>query len=124
MESTDSEAIIAFAQDFVNRSYDCSKEDRKQLHEQEWQAPAGTSVLGEVEVRVDAILGALSTIQRKQPTREKALHTLLNGSMFGSPTIRSWMLTQRQKYYDFAAYIHAVEYLRLVLLGMIQRDAV
>jgi hypothetical protein len=122
MESTDSEVILEIVQDFVSRSYDCSKEDRKRLHEQEWQASASTSVLGEVEVRVDAILGALSTIQKKHPTREKVLHTLLHGSMFGSLTIRTWMLTQRHSYASFAAYIHAVEYLRLALLDMIQGD--
>ena len=115
----DVQGLIEFALSEVEASYRDSSEDRAELHRCEWDAPEDApSVLGTMELRTDAVVGAVRSMMRTHIDAGKveAMKALRNNSVYSSPTLSSWMRERSIYYPAYARHIQSVEYLRTVAM--------
>lgn len=102
------------------------KDERKQLHDIEWEAYETTSsVLGEVEIRIDNILGIVSSFMTKEVAncydKEHILQTLNSNSIYLSNTIVCFIIEKGYAFHKFVNYIFMIENLRMSVIGFINK---
>lgn len=104
------------------QAYFDSLSDRKHLHDIEWNSEDDTpSILGEVEVRADAIMGIAKTCLKKEPNnREELIDILLNNSVYSSESIVAWVASEGTSFCDFLRYIESIENLRMGTLSFLE----
>ena len=110
--------LLELLLDFVKAEYQQSRQDRKHLHDEEWQAgEQAPSILGEAEIRADAVIGVVRGYLFSQNFDTKsARETLHKYSVYDSKVLMPWLLKHAESHAQFVAYLHAIEHLRLVAL--------
>lgn len=99
--------------------------ERKQLHQIEWDAQDGApSILGEVEVKSDAIAGCTSWIDRKGCVKNvtRLIGILKQYSIYESPILIRWLVEDGKDYPMFSTYVHLCEHVRMLLLEWLQEN--
>ncbi|TQV82429.1 hypothetical protein FKG94_06700 [Exilibacterium tricleocarpae] len=106
--------VLAVLLRLLETAFSNSSVNRKVLHELEWQAEeGGSSVLGEVEVRADTVIGIARTCLRKQPENINELTDALEeSSVYRSEVLIDWLANSGDEFPDFCSYIAAIENLR------------
>jgi len=102
----------------VNDTYASSKDDRHKLHKIEWSGETDTpSILGESEIRADAIVGIVRKHVRIDTTnKDEDLKILKRYGIYKSPILRNWLLDEGDNFKDFTAYLNMLELMRLTLI--------
>lgn len=97
--------------------------NRKKLHEIEWEAEEGSpSILGEVEVRADTVIGISRTCLRKRPENiNELVDTLEAGSIYQSEVLVGWIVASGDSYPEFLEYITAIENLRMGTIAFLKK---
>lgn len=100
----------------------CSK-DRKRLHDIEWEAEeCSPSILGEVEVRADTVIGIARSCINKQPDNIDGLIDILKEkSIYQSESIVNWLAVDGGDYLGFVGYIVAIENLRSGTVALLEQ---
>lgn len=118
--SNKSKKLIELSLTRMRNSYQLCSDDRKRLHSIEWESdPDSGSVLGEVEVCVDALSGiAIKLLKHnlKNLTTE-TLNIAEKKSLLASPTVIHWLTESGENFPQFVDLIQSVEFLRLTLIG-------
>jgi len=108
----------------VDAAFRNSAADRRRLHDSEWRAGDDTpSVLGEVEVRADAVRGIVLTrlaVGRHETT--KLIDIVTSSCFAGSPLLSSWLADESVRFPAFASYLRALEDLRAATLADLQAE--
>jgi hypothetical protein len=112
-------ASLAALLDEVNRSYSRCSEERKKLHEVEWDAGADSlSILGESEVRMNFVVGTVrSWLAGGQYFGDRK--DFAARSLHHSATLHSWIVKESVSYPRFAAYLQAIEHLRATAFALL-----
>jgi hypothetical protein len=110
--------LLELLLEFVKVEYQRSRQDRQHLHEEEWQAgEQAPSILGETEVRADAVIGVVRGYLFSQNFDTKSAREILHRySVYDSKVLMSWLLKHTESRTQFVAYLHAIEHLRRVAL--------
>lgn len=112
-------AALKFMLDEVLRHHSEFRQERKKLHEIEWNAgDDAPSVLGEAEIRATAVVGTASLCLQQIGPKNLQDHwnALSNVTIYGSKTLSDWMKLHSTEFPGFTAYLQAVEYLRALLM--------
>ncbi len=112
--------LLELLLDFVKIEYQRSSQDRRLLHDEEWEASEQmSSILGEAEVRADAVIGVVRSYLFSQNfDTQSACETLQRYSVYDSQVLMLWLLKHTTGHARFVAYLHAIEHLRLVALNI------
>ena len=115
--SEKSKYIINILVDLVNEAYCLCKDDRHKIHEVEWLSQNNSiSILGESEIRADAIIGiARSYIRDSLKDKVKRIEVLENYCIYNSSVLGNWLITEGENFKKFSTYLHYLENLRLTL---------
>lgn len=108
---------------FLELAFTASALNRKKLHELEWQAEEGSpSVLGEIEVRADAVIGISRRCLKKHPENINELVDKLEASsIYQSEVLVGWIAAHSEDYQEFLGYIAAVENLRMGTMAFLKK---
>lgn len=123
MIQNDIRRLLQLLLDFVKIEYQKSHQDRKQLHDEEWEAEEQEfSILGEAEIRADAVIGIVRNyLFNPHFDTKSAQETLYEYSIYNSKVLMSWLSEHKESYIQFTAYLHAIEHLRLVALDSFRK---
>lgn len=104
-------------------TFTASALNRKRLHEIEWGAEEGSpSILGEVEVRADTVIGISRACLRKRPENINELVDILEaGSIYQSEVVVGWIVASSDSYQEFLEYITAIENLRMGTIAFLKK---
>lgn len=110
--------------DFLELAFRNSAINRKKLHEIEWKAEEGSpSILGEVEVRADAVIGIARTYLKKRPENINELVDALEvNSIYQSELLVGWLAANGEDYQEFLGYIAAIENLRMGTITFLNKE--
>ena len=122
MSCVDSKALEVLLK-LLELTFTSSSFDRKQMHNIEWEAEDYLpSILGEVEVRADTVIGIARSCLKKQPDHANELvKMLLENSVYNSDSTVSWVATVGIDFHDFLSYIAAIENLRMGTVALLQK---
>ena len=117
------EKVLNVLLKFLELAFTASTLNRKSLHEIEWEAEEGSpSVLGEIEVRADAVIGIARTCLKKRPENiNELLDTLEASSIYQSELLVGWLAASGEDYQEFLGYITAIENLRMVTMAFLKK---
>ncbi|MCI5142136.1 MAG: hypothetical protein D3909_10545 [Candidatus Electrothrix sp. ATG1] len=113
--------LLEFLLQQVGVAYqDCSN-DRKKIHDIEWEEDDKPSVLGEVEVFSDFIIGHVTSIincneKMSKNDRAEIICALKTRSIFGSSPISEWIAYEAAKYSGYYNYLQSIEILRVATI--------
>ncbi|WP_044617283.1 hypothetical protein [Gynuella sunshinyii] len=109
---------------FLELAFSRSANDRKRLHDIEWEAEEGApSVLGEVEVRADAVIGIVRTHLKRQTNNiDEVVEALRAGSIYESESIVRWIASDGDNFHEFLCYIEAIENLRTSMMTFLKNE--
>ena len=109
---------------YLESTFSSSGPDRGALHKVEWNAGSGApSVLGEVEVRADNVVGISMRCLGNVPCNVNELIDFLKKeSIYQSETLLEWISKNGDDYHGFLCYIAAVENLRVGTLAFLESN--
>lgn len=109
---------------FLNVAFSNSSTDRKLLHKIEWKEEDGSpSILGEVEVRADTIIGIARTCLKRNPARiSNIINALEVNSIYKSKILVNWLANYGDNFPGFLGYIAAIENLRISTLAFLKNN--
>jgi len=101
----------------------CSLE-RKKIHDIEWESNDDLpSILGEIEVRCDTVIGITTQCLRDMPNNiNECVDILIKNSIFKSKTIVSWIALEGESYENILCYVNSVENLRVAILHLLESN--
>lgn len=103
----------------VSDAHQKSRSDRHRLHALEWEGGVDCpSILGEVEVRCDTVVGLVQMYLRvgfKKFGSDETNDMLRRSSIYHSHVLLEWLLEAGSDYDAFASYLHRIEHLRMFL---------
>ncbi|MCX4030267.1 hypothetical protein H0A36_28920 [Endozoicomonas sp. SM1973] len=107
----------------LEESFSNSSSDRKRLHDLEWGAEEDVpSILGEVEVRADLVIGIVRTFLKKKPDNTVELIKILQeNSIYNSDSIVNWIAVDGNKFRKFLCYVETVESLRMSIISFLKK---
>lgn len=113
----ESRKIIEVILKLVEDSYRSSEQERKKLHNKEWEEFADSpSILGETEIRADVIIGYVKCYIKEGLKRDDEVISVLHKyRIMNSKALSLWLLNERFNYPNFTLYLHHLEYLGLTL---------
>ncbi len=119
----DTYRVLSILLRFLEIAYTNSSVNRKNLHEIEWKAEESSpSILGEIEVRADAVIGITrGCLKRKPGEIDKLIDTLEVNSVYQSEFLVHWLAYNGDDFPDFLLYITAIENLRLGTIAFLKR---
>jgi hypothetical protein len=118
LDEVDRDAIVLLLT-HAERAYQRSKSERAMLHQQEWDASSRDgSVLGEAEMRTDAVFGVARELLRVR-VDFASRDILERAAIFRSGTLQKWLHDDGPRFPEFAAYLAAVEHLRALAFRII-----
>lgn len=108
---------------FLELAFTASALNRKSIHEVEWEAEEGSpSVLGEIEVRADTVIGIARTCMKKRPENANELIDILEAcSIYQSEVLVGWLAASGEDYQEFIGYIAAIENLRMGTMTFLKK---
>ena len=114
---------IAVLSRFVETAFAASAQDRGRLHRAEWETASGRfSVLGEIEVISDAVIGVARTCAKRCPKNPSEMIEILEAkSVHHSRVVTSWIASSGADYAELMAFVAAVESLRVATLAFFER---
>ena len=106
----------------INSAYKDSIKDRRIIHELEWNASDDTpSILGEVEVISDNIIGHVQTyLDWKIENVEDVINFIKSNSIFASNILVSWIIGESDKYKNYLTYLYLIELLRITFENILK----
>ena len=109
---------------FLEAAFSNSSTNRKLLHKIEWEEEEGSpSILGEVEVRADTIIGISRTCLKREPEGiNKLIDTLEVSSIYKSKILVTWLANYGDNFPGFLGYIAAIENLRISTLVFLKNN--
>ncbi|OUS24652.1 hypothetical protein A9Q99_24100 [Gammaproteobacteria bacterium 45_16_T64] len=115
--------ILEILLKYLEVVFSSSSEDRKRLHDIEWEAEDDSpSILGEVEVRADTVIGIARTCLKRRPENiSKLVYTLKESSVYQSDSIVSWLAVNGGDYQNFIGYMAAIENLRIGTIAFLEK---
>lgn len=123
LHEVDRDALVSVLS-HAERAYERTKAERRVLHQQEWEASsrAAGSVLGEAEMRTDAIFGIVRELL-SVGVDSAARDTLDRAALVRSRTLQKWLHDEATGFPEFAAFLAAVEHLRALALRIVSTSA-
>jgi hypothetical protein len=108
----------------LEMAFSNSSMNRKSLHEIEWEMEEGhPSILGEIEIRADTVIGVARTCLKKQPKGiDELIDTLESSSVYQSEIIVNWLADNGDNFPEFMTYITAIENLRIGTITFLKKD--
>ena len=97
--------------------------DRKRLHNIEWEASDSfPSILGEIDVRGDTVIGITKTCFEKKPDDiDQLINALEITSIYKSDSIVNWIINESNDFQEFLKYIVAIESLRVSIMTFLKK---
>ena len=114
--------LLDFLLQQVNVAYQDCLSDRKMIHDIEWEEDDKPSVLGEVEVLSDFIVGHVTRIIKckknmSENDRAEIIYDLKTSSIFGSNPIAEWIVDEATEYPMYYIYLQSIECLRVATIA-------
>ena len=109
---------------FLDVAFSNSSMNRKLLHKMEWEEEDGSpSILGEVEVRADSIIGISRTCLKREPENiSNFINILEANSVYKSKLLVNWLANYGDNFPYFLGYIAAIENLRISTLIFLENN--
>lgn len=116
--------MLAVLLDLLEVAFTSSSVNRKSLHEIEWEAEEGSpSILGEVEVRADSVIGIVRTCLKRQPESiHELIYTLEASSIYQSEILVNWLVRCGDGFPDYFRYMMAIENLRAGTIAFLKKE--
>jgi hypothetical protein len=116
--------ILELLMDHLIHLYQKCSSDRRKLHEYEWEHHETVpSILGEVEVLSDSVVGLVrSCIKKKHQNFDAVVDKLEHEYVFDKVVISDWVTHQSVSYKDFLSYLLSVELLRVTAIKMLRNE--
>ncbi|MDM8522335.1 hypothetical protein QUF80_03095 [Desulfococcaceae bacterium HSG8] len=108
----------------IDEEYQSCRQDRHKLHKLEWEGEESEpSILGEVEVIADTVIGLVKTyLEIGAKNKGETVTMLQNYSIYKSPVLLRWLLGEGRNFNHFALYMTNVEHLRMTFSEMIKSE--
>ncbi len=108
----------------IDEEYQSCQQDRHKLHKLEWEGKESEpSVLGEVEVRADTVIGLVKThLKIGVKDKGETVAMLQKYSIYNSPVLLRWLLEEGRNFNHFASYMTNIEHLRMTFLEMMNAE--
>ena len=107
----------------TNLSYHNCQDDRKKLHDIEWNSPDTTpSILGEVEIFSDYYVGCIESCLKKNfQNADETIIKLENRRIIDINVITDWIANSALNYIKYFTYIQTVENLRNISIQILTK---
>jgi hypothetical protein len=115
-------SVLRLFNHFLEFSYTNSAAERKRLHNIEYESENESSILGEVEIRADTVVGIALTCLKKCPDNTSELvDRLKKNSIYNSDSILDWLADDQSEFHKFFGYIVAIESLNNVVISFLEQ---
>lgn len=108
----------------LDSAFSNSSSNRKRLHDIEWdEEDSSPSILGEVEIRADAVIGiARACLEKDHIDISEFIDILEANSVYGSEAIVNWVANDGGDFQEFLQYLAAVENLRTGMMALLNKS--